>query len=286
MTTIMSKTICVGALVLGLLGSTATRSLAQDPTAPAQPQTANPDSRLDPLQPDFNLAALPTTLRLPAHKLSFRVTHRFLRPLGQGDFGDLLSNFFGLDNGAQIGLELRYGLMSGTQVGVHRTSDRTTEIFGQHSILQERDGHPVGLDGIVTLEGTNNLRDQISSALGAIVSRKVANVATVYAEPIFVANTNPDPGDAVDHNSTLMLGLGGRLRIRPAAYVMAEYTPRLAGYDLGVDQISFGIEARAGGHLFQLNFSNAVGTTFGQIARGGVNNHSWYLGFNIARKFF
>ena len=36
----------------------------------------------------FNLAALPTTLRMPAGKWAFRVTHRFTRNLGDGDFGD------------------------------------------------------------------------------------------------------------------------------------------------------------------------------------------------------
>ena len=62
---------------------------------------------------------------MPRFASSFRVTHRFTRPLSQGDFGDLLSDGFGIDNGAQIGLEYRFGIMSGTQIGFHRTSDRT-----------------------------------------------------------------------------------------------------------------------------------------------------------------
>ncbi|MCA1585919.1 MAG: DUF5777 family beta-barrel protein, partial [Acidobacteria bacterium] len=69
-------------------------------------------------------------------------------------------------------------------------------------------------------------------------------------------------------------------------YVFFEVTPRVAGYDPGVNQVSFGIEKRAGGHLFQLNFSNGIGTTLAQIARGGGNNDDWYIGFNISRKFF
>ena len=31
---------------------------------------------------------------------AFRVTHRFTRPLGQGDFGNLAEDLFGLDSGA------------------------------------------------------------------------------------------------------------------------------------------------------------------------------------------
>jgi Membrane bound beta barrel domain (DUF5777) len=276
-------------LLLALCTGIARPAAAQDqpPAAPPPqppPQTSDPDVRVDPLQPDFNLAQLPTTLRMPEHKLAFRVTHRFTRPLGRGDFGDLLSDFFGFDNGAQIGLELRYGLVPGTQIGIYRTSDRTIEIFGQHSLLEERDGKPVTLDVIGTFEGLNNLKDQKSPALGVLASKKVHRIAAVYAEPIVVFNTNPfDTGDS----NTFMLGIGGRLRIRPATYLVGEITPRLAGYKPNVNLASFGLEGRVGGHLFQINFSNGLGTTLGQIARGGgLTNDNWYIGFNISRKFF
>jgi hypothetical protein len=279
---IRTRAVC-GAILLLLAGAPA---FAQDPQAPpiSQPAASDPDRRVDPLQPDFSLAALPTTLRVPAGKSSFRVTHRFTRSLGRGDFGDLLSDFFGFDSGAQIGLEFRYGLLPGTQIGVHRTSDRTIQIFGQQSVLrQAADSHPIGLDVIATLEGTNNLRNQKSSALGLLVSRKVGRIAALYAEPIFVANSSPfEQGD----NNTLMLGLGARVRVRPAMYLVGEITPRLTGYDPGVNQASFAVEMRAGGHTFQINVSNGIGTTLGQIARGAVNNDSWFIGFNISRKFF
>ena len=259
----------------------------QAPPPPAQtpPATSNPDIRVDPLQPDFNLAALPTTLRMPQNKLAFRVTHRFTRSLGRGDFGDLVNDFFGFDSGAQIGLELRYGLLPGLQVGVHRTSDKTIEIFGQQNLMQQKpDGHPLGIDVIGTFEGLDNMKDQKMGALGVLVSRKVGKVAAIYAEPMVVLNTNPSTeGD----NNTAMIGLGARVRIRPTSYLVGEVTPRFSGFRPGVDQGSFGLEMRAGGHTFQINFSNGFGTTLGQIAsRGGVTSDSWYIGFNISRKFF
>jgi len=74
---------------------------AQTPAAP-DPDRSDPDVRVDALQPDFNLVALPTTLRMPAHKWAFRVTHRFTRPLGDGDFGDLVSDFFGFDSKGKL----------------------------------------------------------------------------------------------------------------------------------------------------------------------------------------
>jgi len=275
---------CLCMILLAGACALAPATASAQATTPA-PDQSDPDARVDALQPEFALAALPTTLRMPVHKLAFRVTHRFTRALGDGDFGDLASDFFGFDSGAQIGLELRYGLAPGTQVGVHRTSERTTQIFGQHNFLNERDGNAVGLDAVATLEGGNNLHGRYQSALGVVVSRNAGRIAALYAEPMWVINTNP-AANAGSDNNTLMVGLGARVRVRPSTYLVAEITPRLAGYDPGVSQVSFGLEARAGGHSFQLNFSNGFGTTLGQIAGGASNYDRWYIGFNIARKFF
>jgi hypothetical protein len=100
-----------------------------------------------------------------------------------------------------------------------------------------------------------------------------------------VVNSSPFINTGSDNNS-MLLGLGGRLRIRPSAYLVGEITPRLTGYGPGVSQVSFGLEGRAGGHLFQVNVSNGSGTTLGQIASGAVNYDDWFIGFNISRKFF
>jgi hypothetical protein len=265
------------AIAIGLVAAGAS---AQQP--PAAPERSDPDIPVDALQPDFNLAALPTTLRMPRGKWAFRVTHRFTRPLGQGDFGDLVSDAFGIDGAAQIGLELRYGLMSGTQLGIHRTSDRTIQLFAQHNFMNQRDGRAIGLDALVTWEGTDNLSEHQQSALGVVVSRNAVRRIALYAEPLVLFNSSPfTTGD----NHTLLLGLGARVRLTSRTYVVGEFSPRLAGYDPGDGQFSLALEGRAGGHLFQLNFSNGFGTTLGQISRG-VFGDEWYLGFNIARKFF
>ena len=274
-------------LLVALLGRPPAALAQAAPPPPAPPQASDPDSRLDPLQPDFTLAALPTTLRMPPQKWAFRVSHRFSRSLGRGDLSDLLSDFFGFDSGAQIGLEVRYGLMRGTQIGVHRTSDRTIQIFGQQSVLQQKaDGQPLSLDVIATLEGTNNLRDQKSSTLGVLLARKLGRIAAVHVEPMLVVNSNPADGGTGVENNTTMIGLGTRIRIRPSAYLVGEVTPRLSGYTPGVHQASFGIEMRSGGHTFQINVSNGSGTTLGQLVDSGVSRDSWFIGFNISRKFF
>ena len=59
----------------------------------------------------------------------------------------------------------------------------------------------------------------------------------------------------------------------------------MAGYSPGAEHVTVGLEKLVGGHVFQINVSNGVGTTISQIARGG-SRKNWYLGFNISRKFF
>ena len=96
-------------------------------------------------QPDFYVATLNTNLRLPKGKMAFRLTHRFLRTLGDGDFGDLAARFFGLDSGAQIGLDLKYAPFRGGQIGIYRTSDRTIQLQGQYNLIKDGNG-PIGVE--------------------------------------------------------------------------------------------------------------------------------------------
>jgi hypothetical protein len=256
-------------------------------SSPAAAQDAPSATAVNVAQPDFTLAALPTTLRMPSHKWAFRVTHRFTRSLGSGDFGDLLSDFFGFDSAATVGLEVRFGPWAGTQIGIHRTSDRTIQLFGQANVVRQSDERPFGIDGVIAVEGFENLSERYAATFGALLSRELGRRGAVYVEPLWIANSNEfDAGGSADNN-TLLIGLGTRLRLATSPwYIVGEWAPRVAGYDPGVDHASFAVERRVGGHSFQINLSNAFGTTYGQIARGGFSNDNWYIGFNISRKFF
>jgi hypothetical protein len=262
----------------------------QDKPAASDPQdkltTPAPDDRaVNPSQPDFTIIGLPTTLKMPRFASAFRVTHRFTRSLGSGDFGDLARELFGFDGGAQIGLEYRFGIMAGTQLGIHRTSDRTIQFFGQHHLITQGTS-PLGVDVFAAVEGTNNFRDSYSPSLGVVLSRELGKHGALYAHPIWINNTNKLPaGFGDDSNDTFIVGVGARLRVRPTVYVVGEAAPRF-GYTPDSMYASFAIEKHAGGHSFQLNFSNGIGTTLGQLARGGLGSDTWYIGFNITRKFF
>ena len=247
---------------------------------PAAAQDDDPDRDPNDSQPDFYVATLHTNLRLPKGKWNFRLTHRFTTPLGQGDFGDLAERLFGLDGGAIIGLDLKYGLFPGGAIGIYRTSDRTIQFTGQYNVIRDSSG-PIGVGVVASVEGLDNFTEEYSPGIAVVLSRELGDRGAVYVQPSFVNNTNFSPlGD----DYAVMAGIGARLRFARNSYLFAEGSPRISGFDPGDTLISVGFEQRYGGHVFQLNFSNGVGTTLAQVARGGSNN--WHLGFNLARKFF
>jgi len=251
----------------------ATTATAAEPAQPADQKPADQkpadkeepnDSVLNRSQPDFTLINLPTGLRMPKGKMAFRVTHRFTRPLGEGDFGDLAGDAFGLDSGAIIGLEFRAGLLPGLQVGVSRGSgDKTVTFFTQYDVKQQSKSFPIGLAAYAAVDGTNNFKDSYSPTLRLIVTRELGANGAVYVEPI---------------------------RVRPTTYFVLEVVPRVAGDKPDKTPVSFAVEKRVGGHAFQLVFSNTFGLTAAQLSRGGPvsedGKSNWYLGFNISRKFF
>jgi hypothetical protein len=249
-------------------------------TPPAAVQ--DDDATLQPVEPDFTLVNLPTTLRLPLHKSNFHLTHRFRGNLRDGSFGHQLSNLFGLDNGAAIGFEYRFTVMKHVQAAAYRTNiDRETQFYARLDPIAQSASMPMSISGLVSVEGANNFRRDRSPALGAVVSRKIADAAEVYATPVWVHNT----AIGAVTRETGFMGLGGRVHVRQNTYLVAEVSPRLGGYAPGPAEYSFALEGRVGYHVFQLNFSNTVGTTFAQTARGGSPN-SLFLGFNLARKFY
>ena len=272
------------------------------PAASATAQDAQPASPRPVAEAELNTTNLPTTASLDRHQSYFRITHRFARDLRLGDFGSLVEDLFSLDNGAAIGLEYRFGITDRLQAGVYRTAiSKTIQFFGRYDGWRQSDSMPVAISATASIEALGNFQDNFQPALAATFSRVASEWLVLYATPAFVFNTqavdalDPEhdhglPGAEEDehsqHDHTMFVGLGARVRIRPTAYLVGEYSPRLAGHDPGRAVWAAGIEkgTKSGKHLFQLNFTNSFGTTLGQVARGG-SDHDVYLGFNIARKW-
>jgi uncharacterized beta barrel domain-containing protein DUF5777 len=250
----------------------------------AQAPADDDDAKLRPLEPDFKVINIPTTLPLPVHGGNFELTHRFAGNWRGRDFGDVVSEFFGIDEGATIDFGYRFGLVKHVEVAASRTNfDRTIAFQGKYDAFHEDQGRPVGLSAVVSVEGGNNFRRDYAPSLGLSISRTLGTVAAVYVDPFWVHNSAAVTGTNRD---TGFIGIGGRLRLAPGTFIVAEVSPRVGGYDPGDALYAFAIEKRVGGHVFQLNWGNSTaGATYGQIARGG-NPNGLFLGFNLERKFY
>jgi hypothetical protein len=264
--------------------STPEASTSSATATTAQPAADDDDhEKLRPLEPDYRLVNLPTTLPLPLHKGDFHLTHRFNENLRNDSFGTQVSNLFGLDQGATIQFEYRFGILKHLEAIASRTNvDRTVQFSGKFDALHQSASSPVGVSAIASIEGGNNFRTRYTPALGAVVSRTLGNVAAVYVAPFWAHNTAP--GTGIDRD-TSYVGIGTRIRLRPTVSVAIEGSPRLSGFKAGDAEFAFALEKRVGGHFFSLTFANGSATTYGQLARGG-NPGALYFGFNLARKFF
>jgi hypothetical protein len=277
--------------------------LATAQEAPAPPPT--PDAEIE-----LNLVNLPTTRSIGRHRSYFRVTHRFSRDLGLGDFGDLAADFFSLDNGAVIGLEYRFGMTSSLHAGIHRnTLDKTLQLFSRWNLFRQGGRLPVGVSVVASIEGLDNLQEGHQPAGGAVLSYTRGQALALYVSPTYVdgtfaaealsggahdhghdhfatadipVNTHGEE-DHAGHDGTFFVGLGARLRLRPSVFVVGEVSPRVTGHDPGQTGWGFSLEKWTRGHTLALTLTNFFGTTPGQIARGGTDAR--YLGFNITRKF-
>ena len=273
--------------------------LAQSVNSPAPPES----------EIELNLVSLPTTQSLARHRSYLRITHRFARDLGLGDFGDLAADLFSLDNGAVIGLEYRFGITGSVQAGLHRnTQSKTLQAFGRWDAL--RQGRlPFGASVLTSIEGLDNLQEGHQPAIGAVLSYTRGRAIGVYLSPTYVDGTRAagelsdighehdhellaladepvethDGEDHSAHDGTFFLGIGGRLRILSSVFVAGEISPRLSGHDPGEAGWGVSLEKVTRGHTLGLTLTNSFGTTPGQIARGGTD--ALYLGFNITRKF-
>ena len=225
-------------------------ALAQEP-APAPPEPRKVS------EAELNTTNLPTTTSLNRHQSYFRITHRFARDLRRGDFGSLVEDLFSLDNGAVIGLEYRFGITDRLQAGVYRTAlSKTIQFFGRYDGWKQSDTMPVSISATASIEALGNFQDNFQPALAATFSRLATDWLVLYATPAFVFNTQAVdalddhdhglPGAEEDehaqHDHTMFVGLGARVRIRPTAYLVGEYSPRLAGHDPGRAVWAAGIE--------------------------------------------
>ena len=138
--------------VAALVAVLASTAAAQDAPSTSNPSLSEPasqspitkadddDAALVLAEPDFRVLNLPSTLRLPRHGSNFQLTHRFNGNLRHDSLGGNAGNLFGLDQGAAVGFEYRFGVARHLQAAVYRTAiDKTFQFHGKYDAIRQFD---------------------------------------------------------------------------------------------------------------------------------------------------
>ena len=227
--------------------------------------------------------------------LDVRILHRF------GKLNSGPENFFGLDQ-ASMRLGFDYGITNSITVGVGRsTFHKELDGFIKVRPVWQSTGpgawpFSVVMVGGMTYDGmpwadptrTNFITSKMAYYGQMIIGRKFSDGFSLQLTPT-ILHRNLVPTEA-DPNDIYALGFGGRIRLSNRVSFTWDYFYVHNGLNPNTNYfpLSVGFDIETGGHVFQLNFTNAVGmnerafltdTTL-DWAKGDV-----MFGFNLSRVF-
>ncbi len=230
---------------------------------------------------------------LHKRNLDVRIMHRF------GFISSGVKQLYGLDNAA-MRISFDYGLTDNTTIGFGRSTFRKElDLFVKTRIVQQSTGvgaMPVSLvvaagDLVWTEESFNmvkpNFSDRSSYYVQLILGRKFSSIFSLQLSPILVhSSTAVNTGD---DKTIFAMGGGARFKVSKRMALTLDYHhPFGVLNQINTDPLSVGLDIETGGHVFQLQFSNATGMnerayitqTTGNFFKGDIR-----FGFNLSRIF-
>lgn len=237
---------------------------------------------------------------VPNRKLDFRIGHRF------GNINSGWSSLYGLENATDVLFGFEYGLSDKLTIGVGRTKGSgllralVSPSFKYRFVHQADGGAPISftLMGVSTIstarssgvEGTlsnfDKFAHRVSYTVQGMIARKFSDRFSLQIMPGY---THRNQVDFDDTNDIFTVGAATRFQINKVFGIIADITVPLADRPEGYyTPFGIGLEIETGGHIFQVNFTNATGIiendyipyTTNQWAEG-----EFRLGFTISRIF-
>ncbi len=248
-----------------------------------------------------------STETLPKHILDFRVAHRF---------GDLLGDnggwqtFYGLESAQDILIGFDYGVTDHLTAGLNRTKGAGAlrmlinsylkyKIAGQNSVL----ANPVAVTFLAMNTISTMPKSDETSAINnfpKFIHRMIHHfqmmVSKKFSERLSlqfnVGFTHRNFVNLDDINSVLSVGGAGRFAISRRLAVLFDANIPMRFRDVEFDHtvpVGIGLEwTTGGGHVFQVNFTNASGlseTDYLTGTRSRWSDGQFRLGFTISRQF-
>lgn len=246
----------------------------------------------------------PSVETLPKRKLDIRIAHRF------GDFaGDAggWETFYGLENAADVSIGGEYGVTDKLTVGLARSkgAGRLTRLVNgsaKYRVLQQKkEGTPVTVTifGMSSVSTMDESKDPSEINYFEVFAHRMVNHVSVLAARKFSERVSLQLMAGVTHrnvvpaggeNTIPHLGLAARIQMTKALGLIADFAAPFVD-EGGVDRfppLGIGFEFDTGGHVFQLNFTNAKGimpTDYLPYTQSDWGKGQFRIGFTISRLF-
>lgn len=255
----------------------------------------------------------PSVETLPGRKLDVRISHRF---------GDLAGNaggwksFYGLDNAADVAIGFEYGVSNRSGIGFFRSKGAGPMKQLVHGMLkvnflqQTTDKSPLTLTafGLATVSTAERSKDPSSVTYFEKFAHRMAFHVSLmgarkfserFSLQLAAGLTHRNAVPSGDENNLINTGLVFRLMATKTLAIVGDLALPLNGeqspfqeassplHDYKVP-IGIGLEFNTGGHVFQLNFTNATGimpTDYLPYTRSNWGEGQFRIGFTISRLF-
>ena len=239
------------------------------------------------------------------YRLDLRIGHRF------GDLAGQLGGwktFYGLEDASDILIGFEYGITDKATIGFGRTkgSGPLRQLLhgsAKYRILVQNDVTPVsvtalGMASFTTMSRSNDekamnyfptYKHRLSYHGEVMIARRFSDKFSVQANAGWTHRNIVAFGD---QNDIWSVGLASRLKVTRSLALLIDATYPISnlrkaenGYYL---PLGVGIEVETGGHVFQINLTNATGiaeTDYIPYTRSSWRKGEFRLGFTISRLF-
>ena len=241
---------------------------------------------------------------VPNRKLDFRIGHRF------GNVKGGWQTLYGLENAADVLFGFEYGLSDELTIGVSRTkgAGELSSLVSpsiKYRILHQKDDNSMplsltlmGVSTISTMKSSegdvlanfDKFAHRVSYTAQVLIARKLSERFSLQIMPGY---THRNKVNFNDVNGIFSVGAATRIQINKVFGIIADATFLLADRPSTpttkyYTPMGIGLEIDTGGHIFQVNFTNATGIIENDYIPYTTSNwgdNEFRLGFTISRIF-
>ena len=244
---------------------------------------------------------------LPKRKLDVRIAHRF------GDIGGDAGGwptFYGLETASDVSIGAEYGISNNLTLGFNRSKGsgslrQLLNTFLKYKIFAQADGgKPLTLTvvGMTSLSTTEKSNDPSSMTFFDNFAHRMVHHGSLLAARKFSSKFSLQLSAGVTHrnvvpngqeNQTFHVGAATRIQLTKTIGIIADVA--IPFIDKATDSsrehfapIGLGLEFDTGGHVFQVNLTNATGlmpTDYIPYTFSDWGEGQFRFGFTISRMF-